>query len=84
MPARTIRELESTQCVEFKNDNKYHGYINSNDFEMFRIKKLRIESYHKIREKIWFESKIEIVKLCMFSIEVHFLKRGVPYSKLNK
>jgi len=51
VPARKIRDLCPSQCVAFKNDNEYHGYISAKEFEVFRKMNLKIEPYHTIREK---------------------------------
>jgi acetyltransferase-like isoleucine patch superfamily enzyme len=51
VPAKKIRDLCPMQCVQFKNENEYHGYISTKEFEAFRKKKLMIKPYHLVREK---------------------------------
>jgi acetyltransferase-like isoleucine patch superfamily enzyme len=51
VPAKKIKDLDPSKCIQFKNTNEYHGYVSSKDFEVFRKNNLKIEPYQTIREK---------------------------------
>ena len=57
VPARKIKDLDSTKCVKFRNKQEYHGYISSENFEGFSERKLDIESYSTIRKRFGLDSK---------------------------
>jgi hypothetical protein len=41
-PARVIKKLNKDECVKFKLDVEYHGYISNINFTNFRSKYLNI------------------------------------------
>jgi acetyltransferase-like isoleucine patch superfamily enzyme len=41
-PARLIKELDPEQCIRYKNEIEYNGYIRSDRFEAFRRKNLNV------------------------------------------
>jgi acetyltransferase-like isoleucine patch superfamily enzyme len=41
-PARVIRELNKEECVGYKNEIEYNGYIRSDKFEAFKKKNLNV------------------------------------------
>jgi acetyltransferase-like isoleucine patch superfamily enzyme len=41
-PARLVRHLDKSQCVEYQSQYEYHGYIPKADFEKFRRKRLKV------------------------------------------
>lgn len=57
VPAKKIKSLSKPECVKFQNEIKYNGYIDSNNFESYRKKKLRIKPYKLIRKKYGLENQ---------------------------
>jgi acetyltransferase-like isoleucine patch superfamily enzyme len=39
-PARVLKELNPEQCVRYKNENEYNGYVHSSNFSLFRESQL--------------------------------------------
>lgn len=41
-PARIIKYLDKSQCIEHKSAYEYHGYIRKDKFEAFRLRQLKV------------------------------------------
>jgi carbonic anhydrase/acetyltransferase-like protein (isoleucine patch superfamily) len=41
-PARVVQQLDRAECVPFRNEHEYHGYIPASQFAEFRKRTLHV------------------------------------------